>query len=221
MKDISLDQRADKIGTNPFFLSKSFKQVTGKNFIDYLTESCTTGTAASCGAARARWNPGTWRLGDSGKIQIAGLDRLVREDDGKGLKGKDALFLLDADGRELWKEERTTAGWLTIIEPLRGWTADSPDYILADRRGGGLKPALYDGRMQITVQFPADGYAAHADLLGSGTEQVLIYDDEQVYIYGSRPLQLAMGLAGKPLPQPKRLSGSTLYPGGEVPIPTK
>jgi AraC-like DNA-binding protein len=37
MNDISLDNCADHIGTNPFFLSKSFKQVTGKNFIDYLT----------------------------------------------------------------------------------------------------------------------------------------------------------------------------------------
>lgn len=36
--DISLDNCADHIGTNPFFLSKSFKLVTGKNFIDYLTE---------------------------------------------------------------------------------------------------------------------------------------------------------------------------------------
>jgi AraC-like DNA-binding protein len=36
--DISLDNCADHIGTNPFYLSKSFKLVTGKNFIDYLTE---------------------------------------------------------------------------------------------------------------------------------------------------------------------------------------
>lgn len=38
MRDISLDSCADHLGTNPFFLSKSFKQVTGRNFIDYLTE---------------------------------------------------------------------------------------------------------------------------------------------------------------------------------------
>lgn len=38
MNDISLDNCADHTGTNLFFLSKSFKQVTGKNFIDYLTE---------------------------------------------------------------------------------------------------------------------------------------------------------------------------------------
>lgn len=37
MKDVSLDSCADEIGTNSFFLSKSFKQVTGNNFIDYLT----------------------------------------------------------------------------------------------------------------------------------------------------------------------------------------
>ncbi|TCM99549.1 AraC family transcriptional regulator [Paenibacillus sp. BK033] len=37
-QDISLDNCAEHIGTNPFYLSKSFKVVTGKNFIDYLTE---------------------------------------------------------------------------------------------------------------------------------------------------------------------------------------
>ncbi|MCZ8511090.1 helix-turn-helix domain-containing protein [Paenibacillus filicis] len=36
--DISLDELAEHCGTNVFMLSRSFKQVTGKNFIDYLTE---------------------------------------------------------------------------------------------------------------------------------------------------------------------------------------
>jgi YesN/AraC family two-component response regulator len=36
--DISLDSCADQLGTNPFTLSKSFKQVTGINFIDYVTD---------------------------------------------------------------------------------------------------------------------------------------------------------------------------------------
>ncbi|WP_312029462.1 AraC family transcriptional regulator [Paenibacillus sedimenti] len=38
MKEISLDSCADYAGTNTVALSKAFKQVTGKNFIDYLTE---------------------------------------------------------------------------------------------------------------------------------------------------------------------------------------
>lgn len=38
MDYISLDSCADYTGTSPFLLSKSFKRVTGHNFIDYLTE---------------------------------------------------------------------------------------------------------------------------------------------------------------------------------------
>jgi outer membrane protein assembly factor BamB len=150
-------------------------------------------------------------------MQIAGLDRLVREDDGKGLKGKDALFLLDSEGREVWKEDRKTDGWLTIIETLRDWEPDAPDFIIAYRRGKGVYPALYDGSMNEVVRFPSDGYAVHADLLGMGTEQVVIYNDNTAAIYSSRYVDLSETQGtGKQLPQPKRLYSSTLYPGGEV-----
>ncbi|SFD54226.1 Repeat domain-containing protein [Paenibacillus catalpae] len=149
-------------------------------------------------------------------LQIAGLDRLVREDDGKGQTGKDALFLLDSEGQELWKEDRKTPGWLTIIEPLRGWTENSPDYILAYRRGGGVFPTLYDGARNAIVEFPSEGYAVHADLWGSGEEQVIIYNSDSAAIYASKPVILSECMSDSPLPQPKRLSSSTLYPGGEL-----
>lgn len=151
-------------------------------------------------------------------LQIAGLDRLVREDDGLGRKGKDALFLLDANGLEIWREERKTDGWLTIIETLRGWEEGSPDYILAYRRGGGVYPALVDGHMNTVVEFPADGYAVHADLFGGGTEQVVIYDNEAASIFSSRPVDWSAAPSGRALPQSKRLYSSTLYPGGEIPF---
>lgn len=150
-------------------------------------------------------------------MQIAGLDRVVREDDGKGLIGKDALFLLDSSGQEVWKEDRKTPGWLTIIEPLSGWAEGAPDYILAYRRGGGIFPTLYDGHMNAVVEFPSEGYAVHADLWGSHTEQVIIYSSETASIYSSMPADLSEIPSGIPLSQPKRLSCSTLYPGGEVP----
>lgn len=149
-------------------------------------------------------------------LQVAGLDRMVREDDGKGRKGRDALFLLDSEGRELWKEERTTSGWLTIAETVSRWQPGAADYILAYRRGGGLHPALYDGYMNRAAEFPLDGYAAHGDLLGSGTEQVIVYTDETAEVYAGAKMTLEAVRPGVPLPQPKRLYSSTLYPGGEV-----
>lgn len=158
-------------------------------------------------------------------LQIAGLDRIVRGDvttgdnytgggSHGGVGGKDAIFLLDCCGREIWKEDRKTDGWLTIIETLCHWSEGAPDYILAYRRGGGITPTLYDGDMQAVVKFPVDGYVQHADLLGSGTEQVIVYDDHFAWIFASSRLDLTQA-SGKPLQQPKRLYSSTLYPGGE------
>ncbi|GGG13403.1 hypothetical protein GCM10010912_67280 [Paenibacillus albidus] len=149
-------------------------------------------------------------------LQVAGLDRMVREDDGKGLKGKDALFLLDNGGQELWKEERTTSGWLTIVEAVSNWRPGAPDYILAYRRGGGILPALYDGHMKIVAEFGLEGYAVHGDLLGTGAEQVIIYTEESAIVYSGEPVDPAAPRSIEPLPQPKRLYSSTLYPGGEI-----
>ncbi|XEC96314.1 hypothetical protein AB6A23_07155 [Paenibacillus tarimensis] len=150
-------------------------------------------------------------------LQIAGLDRIVRGDKGGTVtkKGKDGMFLLDSQGREVWKEDRQTDGWLTIIETLRNWDDGPLDYILAYRRGGGVNPTLYDGHMNAVVTFPVDGYAAHADLTGEGKEHVLIYDNEKVSVFGSRTCALTAASPECPLPQPKRLYSSTLYPGGE------
>lgn len=148
-------------------------------------------------------------------LQIAGLDRIIRGDM-EETHGKDGLFLLDCEGKELWKEDRQTIGWLTIAETMSNWTPGSPDYILAFRRGGGLHPALYDGHMNVVVAFPSKGYVVHADLAGSGTEQAIVYNDEEAVIYSGIPLELKG--QGKPLPQIKRLYSSTLYPGGEIPL---
>lgn len=37
--EISLDQTADEVGVNPFYLSKLFKEETGSNFIDYVNDA--------------------------------------------------------------------------------------------------------------------------------------------------------------------------------------
>ncbi len=149
-------------------------------------------------------------------LQIAGLDRIVRGDGYKGQwDGKDGMFLLDSDGKEVWKEDRKTKGWLTIVDALYNWNGEGRDYILAYRRGGGVTPALYDGEMNRVISFPEDGYVLHGDLLGRGIEDVVIYSKEKAWIYTGTAFDLSAPPSGNPVPQSKRLSHSTLYPGGE------
>lgn len=143
-------------------------------------------------------------------LQVAGLDRIRRGD----ANGKDGLFLLDAQGKEIWKEDRQTKGWLTIIETIRNWDDNELDYILAYRRGGGVHPTLYDGNMNSVVEFPVDGYVVQADLISTGYDQVIVYDNQHAYIYGSKHIDLSKK-KGQVIQQDKRLYSVTLYPGGE------
>lgn len=154
-------------------------------------------------------------LEDEPGLQMAGLDRIVRGDGYKGMwDGKDGMFLIDCNGKGVWKEDRTTKGWLTIVDALYNWNGDGKDYILAYRRGGGLCPALYNGKMERLVEFPLDGYVLHADLFGRGIEDVITYDSKTAAIYTGTPVEIVKNPSGKPLRQTKRLYSSTLYPGG-------
>ncbi|MBD2843819.1 hypothetical protein IDH44_01330 [Paenibacillus sp. IB182496] len=145
-------------------------------------------------------------------LQVAGLDRIVR---GGPNGGRDGIFLLGSDGRELWKEDRRTPGWLTIIETVRGWDGGEADHILAYRRGGGELPALLDGEGRAVCSFPRDGYVQHGDLTGGGRTHVLVYGEGEVAIYAAVPGELIAARPGVPLAQTKRLYNATLYPGGE------
>lgn len=149
-------------------------------------------------------------------LQVAGLDRIRRGDGYKGQwDGKDGMFLLDCCGREVWKEDRKTSGWLTIVDALSNWNGDGKDYILAYRRGGGVMPALYDGNGEAAVTFSNDGYVLHGDLFGRGKEDVIIYSGEKAWVYSGTEPEPGKMPSGKPVPQEKRLYRSTLYPGGE------
>ena len=155
---------------------------------------------------------------DKPGLQIAGLDRIRRGDGHKGQwDGKDGMFLLDQDGKELWKEDRTTKGWLTIVDTLSNWNGEGEDYILAYRRGGGVKPTLYNGAMEPVIVFGEDGYVLHGDLFGRGMEDVIVYTTRAAYIYSGTRYDLKQPASGKQLPQTRRQYAATLYPGGEYP----
>lgn len=149
-------------------------------------------------------------------LQVAGLDRIRRGDGYKGQwSGKDGMFLLDCNGKEIWKEDRKEEGWLTIVNTLHNWNGDGKDYILAYRRGGGINPTLYNGKMEEVVTFPQDGYVLHGDLFGRGIEDVIIYSSKTAWIFSGLDYSLSEKLTGVSIPQTKELYASTLYPGGE------
>jgi len=153
-------------------------------------------------------------LPDAKGLQVAGLDRIQRGDGHKGQwSGKDGMFLLDSEGREVWKEDRQTKGWLTIVNTFRNWNGEGKDYILAYRRGGGVNPTLYDGNMNVVLTFPEDGYVLSADLFGRDIEDAIIYANGNVWIYSGRAYDINTPTNGKALPHPRKMSRSTLYPG--------
>lgn len=149
---------------------------------------------------------------DSDEILIAGLDRIER---GRG--GVDGMFILSSQGEEVWKENRTSRGWLTILETIENWDGTGQNYIMAYRRGAGLLPGLYDGYGKRVVTFPNVGNVMFADLLGHGRQDVIVYDQDTAWIYSSEMCDLTKSATGKQLAQNKRLSHTTLYPGGEYP----
>lgn len=156
-------------------------------------------------------------LPDSPGLQVAGLDRIRRGDGYKGqYDGKDGMFLLDCEGRELWKEDRRTKGWLTIVNTYRNWAGEGRDYILAYRRGGGVMPTLYNGEMEPVVTFPEDGYVLSGDLFGRDCEDAVIYAGKMAWIYSGRFYDMSQKPSGKQIPQTGALYRSTLYPGNIV-----
>ncbi len=151
---------------------------------------------------------------DAPGLQVSGLDRISRGDGYKGMwKGKDGMFLLDCEGKEIWKEDRKTDGWLTIVNTYRNWNGEGRDYILAYRRGGGVNPTLYDGEMNAVLTFPEDGYVISADLFGRNMEDAIIYANGKAWIYSGTAYDLSQAPSGKQLPQTNKLFRSTLYPG--------
>jgi hypothetical protein len=61
-----------------------------------------------------------------------------------------------------------------------------------------------------------EGYVVHADLMGTGRENVIVYQNGLAAVFSGRAMDLSVIRPGTALPQTKRLYSSTLYPGGEL-----
>lgn len=143
--------------------------------------------------------------------EIGGLDRIDRS----GPQGIDGLFLIDYQGKPLYKEHRTVPGWSSIATTIHNFDASGHDHLLAYRRGG-LPAAIYDGYMNPIFTFPFDGHIMWVDLIGDGVADILIYNDEKIEIYAANEIDLSRAVVPYTRPQPKRLYNWTRYWGSEM-----
>ncbi len=156
-------------------------------------------------------------LPDLPGLQVAALDRGTD----RSASGTDAILLLDAGGELLWREERTDPGtqrWVSIISTVSGWDDRPEDLIFGFRRGGATPPTLYDGRGRVVAAFPlpnlkASNRAQHADILGDGWTEVVVWNRDWLGVYANAKKPPAADPPPRPRKPEKRLYNYTHYIG--------
>jgi hypothetical protein len=148
-------------------------------------------------------------------LELAGLDRVDRT----ATTGRDALYVVGADGTTLWQEHRTTLGcWGTVMEPLHNWDGRYADHMLVWNRGCGEPAGIFDGTGTRIATFPVDGRMMRGDLCGDDRGEVVDYVmGDRAYVYGTGPCDLDATVTGRPLPQSKRLYNYSRYTAEERP----
>jgi hypothetical protein len=112
-----------------------------------------------------------------------GLERIVVTYHG----AEGIVVLLDEQNRILRKVERYAAG--AVCQPVN-WTGDGREMIaFSPRPGDG---GLWNGQLDLAVPFP-DGprpgrYLEVHDVLGLGVDQVIVWDEERLHVYGPATL---------------------------------
>jgi hypothetical protein len=108
-----------------------------------------------------------------------GLERIVTMFHGN----EGIIALLDEQNRLVRKTERYAAG--AVCQPVN-WTGDGRELIaFSPRPGDG---GLWDERFDLVVPFP-DGprpakYLEVHDVLGLGVDQLVVWDEERLHVYG-------------------------------------
>ena len=146
-------------------------------------------------------------------LQVAGLDRIVRT----GQKGRDGVFIFDCDAKPLYKEDRKSFGWTSVVTTLTNFQrGEKRDYILVYKRGEEEKDGVFDGEMNCLVEFPFAGNCIWGDLNGDGLNKLVLYSDDTIIIYSTEQTDLMRPAKKETIKQPKRLYNWTRYWGSEL-----
>lgn len=107
------------------------------------------------------------------------------------------IVMMDMNDRILRRREGYGAG--TICQPVN-WTGDGRELIaFSPRHGDG---GLWDSELELAVPFPNDRrpgkYLEVVDIFGLGVDQLVVWDEERLYVYGPAELPAEGGKAYRP-----------------------
>jgi len=155
---------------------------------------------------------------DTCERQIATMDR------DKELSG--ILRMYDARGRLLWKS--SGHGKRAMLSRIDNWIADTPTSLLLVSRSFSAPPTLYDGSGKLVARLPfppalrhengetqySFHFTQHFDLNNDGQEEILISNEDALWIYTNTTPTIGMlgGKAPQSLPNP-RIYNATFYTG--------
>ena len=142
-------------------------------------------------------------------LEIAGQDRRIRNTD----PGEEGIFLINGSGE--METYITRPGWYSILYMTSNWAGNGDDYLMIWR--GPNPPSLYNGKLEQTVSFPDNGYMMSADINGDTLSEVILFNEENAFIYGHKTIDLSKVADGTPAPRPQTKKNYlfTRYWGGE------
>ncbi len=129
--------------------------------------------------------------------------------------------IIDADNHKLWKSE--PFGFLTMINTVDGWNGAKDQSFLLVSRTDVTDPALYNARGKLIAKFPFpparlpsrrydEHYTQHFDILGDCREEVIVYNEKSIWIYGNPKIFNGICNTSEKLPN-NRISRASFYTG--------
>ena len=109
-------------------------------------------------------------------------------------QAKGIVYIADSSGRIRYKSEQQ--GEITIISSVKGWTGKKgQEYLLLFRRDN-IAPQMINAKGRVIASFPFEPaiesrrnygrhYAQHFDIMGDCREEIIIYNEEAIYIYSN------------------------------------
>jgi hypothetical protein len=147
-------------------------------------------------------------LPDQPGLEVYGLDRTIRN-------SKDSLFLLDSNGKTIWKESGTNGGGGTAIKPIPNWDGTNQPMVLAFKRGSAQ---VWNGQHAMVHKMPMDGNAMVGDFGGDGKTEILMYSRTTANIYAIAGFDYNQPAPnpGRPMKQTRQNYNYSRYGSGDV-----